>query len=81
MCWIGRCVKQHNIPAPVDGSWGEWTAHSGCSRTCGGGVAISKRRCEQPKYEYSPHTTTRELNTVGNSLDHHVVGVTVLVRE
>ena len=34
---------------PVHGNWGGWSEFSGCSRTCGGGVKMAKRLCNNPK--------------------------------
>uniref|UniRef100_A0A8C2XIJ9 ADAM metallopeptidase with thrombospondin type 1 motif 15 n=1 Tax=Cyclopterus lumpus TaxID=8103 RepID=A0A8C2XIJ9_CYCLU len=35
-------------PLPVDGRWGRWGPFGSCSRTCGGGVQLSKRECINP---------------------------------
>lgn len=32
----------------VDGRWGKWGQFGSCSRTCGGGVQLSKRECNNP---------------------------------
>lgn len=32
----------------VDGRWGKWGPFGSCSRTCGGGVQLSKRECNNP---------------------------------
>lgn len=32
----------------VDGRWGRWGPFGSCSRTCGGGVQLSKRECSNP---------------------------------
>lgn len=32
----------------VDGRWGKWGLFGSCSRTCGGGVQLSKRECNNP---------------------------------
>lgn len=52
-CMSGRCVPidaQHaGLPA-IDGDWSEWSDYTPCSRTCGGGVQIKRRRCNNPLY-------------------------------
>lgn len=35
-------------PEAVNGGWGEWGKFSECSRTCGGGVQIAERDCNNP---------------------------------
>lgn len=35
-------------PGAVAGGWGEWGPWGDCSRTCGGGVSISERECNNP---------------------------------
>lgn len=32
----------------VDGNWGKWAPYGQCSRTCGGGVQLAKRECNNP---------------------------------
>lgn len=32
----------------VDGRWGKWGQFGSCSRTCGGGVQLSRRECNNP---------------------------------
>lgn len=34
--------------AQVDGRWGKWGQFGSCSRTCGGGVQLSRRECNNP---------------------------------
>ncbi|XP_067642370.1 A disintegrin and metalloproteinase with thrombospondin motifs 12 isoform X2 [Eurosta solidaginis] len=46
-CQNGKCVPNEQAP-PINGSWGEWSEWSDCSRTCGGGVSIQKRECNNP---------------------------------
>ncbi|KAK1787796.1 hypothetical protein P4O66_016286, partial [Electrophorus voltai] len=49
LCMRGVCVeKQEVIKEKVDGKWGKWGAFGPCSRTCGGGVQLSKRECINP---------------------------------
>lgn len=35
-------------PDPIDGGWGDWSDWSECSRSCGAGVAIKERFCNNP---------------------------------
>ncbi|XP_015110053.1 A disintegrin and metalloproteinase with thrombospondin motifs gon-1 isoform X1 [Diachasma alloeum] len=46
-CHRGECVSKKNL-APVDGQWGEWGPYGPCSRTCGGGIKIKERECNNP---------------------------------
>ena len=32
----------------VDGNWGQWTAFSRCSKTCGSGTKKRQRLCNKP---------------------------------
>lgn len=36
------------VYSQVDGRWGKWGLFGSCSRTCGGGVQLSKRECNNP---------------------------------
>ncbi|KAK6195859.1 hypothetical protein SNE40_001200 [Patella caerulea] len=49
-CIKGRCVEIGTKgPQPVNGGWSEWDVDwSQCSRTCGGGVKIKSRKCNNP---------------------------------
>ncbi|XP_072835165.2 A disintegrin and metalloproteinase with thrombospondin motifs 15 [Pogona vitticeps] len=48
-CLKGVCVEKHNISKyRVDGNWGKWAPYGQCSRTCGGGVQLAKRECNNP---------------------------------
>ncbi|XP_062816961.1 A disintegrin and metalloproteinase with thrombospondin motifs 15 [Anolis carolinensis] len=48
-CLKGICVERHNISKyRVDGNWGKWAPYGQCSRTCGGGVQLAKRECNDP---------------------------------
>ncbi|XP_077161405.1 A disintegrin and metalloproteinase with thrombospondin motifs 15 [Paroedura picta] len=48
-CLKGVCVERHNISKyRVDGNWGKWAPYGPCSRTCGGGVQLAKRDCNNP---------------------------------
>ncbi|XP_056140686.1 A disintegrin and metalloproteinase with thrombospondin motifs 15-like [Lampris incognitus] len=49
ICFHGVCSDKqavHNVR--VDGRWGKWGLFGSCSRTCGGGVQLSKRECNNP---------------------------------
>ena len=37
---------------PVDGGYGEWSAFTPCSKTCGEGVKARSRKCDKPQPEY-----------------------------
>ena len=32
----------------LDGNWGPWTEYSACSTTCGTGLQIKSRKCNDP---------------------------------
>lgn len=46
-CQNGECVLMEEL-SPRDGGWGNWSEWSECSRTCGGGVSIQQRECNNP---------------------------------
>lgn len=52
----------------VDGRWGKWGAFGDCSRSCGGGVQLAKRECDNPvpenggKYCYGLRIKYRSCN-------------------
>ncbi|KAI2664695.1 A disintegrin and metalloproteinase with thrombospondin motifs 15 [Labeo rohita] len=49
LCMRGTCMdKQEITKSKVDGRWGKWGPFGTCSRTCGGGVQLSKRECDNP---------------------------------
>ncbi|KAG7471383.1 hypothetical protein MATL_G00123960 [Megalops atlanticus] len=49
LCLRGVCApRQHASEAKVDGRWGRWGEFGVCSRTCGGGVQLAKRECNNP---------------------------------
>ncbi|XP_043937071.1 A disintegrin and metalloproteinase with thrombospondin motifs 15 [Protopterus annectens] len=48
-CLKGACVEKHTPSKyKVDGGWGRWGPYGTCSRTCGGGVQLAKRECNDP---------------------------------
>ncbi|XP_028418130.1 uncharacterized protein LOC114543270 [Dendronephthya gigantea] len=44
--------KCNRKPCPVDGNYGNWTKASPCSTTCGGGVEVWIRHCDNPPGKY-----------------------------
>lgn len=48
VCDRGVCTDKQFHNLKVDGRWGKWGLFSTCSRTCGGGVQLSKRECNNP---------------------------------
>ncbi|XP_078538069.1 A disintegrin and metalloproteinase with thrombospondin motifs 15 [Lissotriton helveticus] len=48
-CLKGSCVERHDTNKyKMDGDWGRWSPYGQCSRTCGGGVQLAKRECNNP---------------------------------
>ncbi|XP_056602896.1 A disintegrin and metalloproteinase with thrombospondin motifs 15a [Triplophysa dalaica] len=49
LCMRGICIEKQEMPkTKVDGRWGKWGPFGTCSRSCGGGVQLSKRECVNP---------------------------------
>ncbi|KAM3616433.1 uncharacterized protein V6R79_017746 [Siganus canaliculatus] len=49
VCYLGACTYKNNtIHIKVDGQWGKWGVFGDCSRSCGGGVQLAKRECDNP---------------------------------
>ncbi|XP_030378333.1 A disintegrin and metalloproteinase with thrombospondin motifs 7 [Scaptodrosophila lebanonensis] len=46
-CQNGKCVRMEELTV-VNGGWGNWSEWSECSRSCGGGVSIQQRECNNP---------------------------------
>ncbi|CRL05730.1 CLUMA_CG018759, isoform A [Clunio marinus] len=47
-CQDQKCVDIEDLPAPVDGGWGNWSEWGQCSRACGAGVSLQTRECDHP---------------------------------
>ncbi|KAJ7996191.1 hypothetical protein DPEC_G00234490 [Dallia pectoralis] len=49
MCMRGVCMENMDIDkTKVEGRWGRWGTFGSCSRTCGGGIQLAKRECNNP---------------------------------
>ncbi|KAM4696014.1 A disintegrin and metalloproteinase with thrombospondin motifs 13 [Rhinophrynus dorsalis] len=50
-CHKGRCssLEELNPVAVVHGAWSSWSSFSSCSRSCGGGIVMRKRQCNNPR--------------------------------
>uniref|UniRef100_A0A8C6LDR6 ADAM metallopeptidase with thrombospondin type 1 motif 15 n=1 Tax=Nothobranchius furzeri TaxID=105023 RepID=A0A8C6LDR6_NOTFU len=48
VCDRGICSSKYVRRLKVDGRWGKWGLFGSCSRSCGGGVQLSKRECNNP---------------------------------
>lgn len=49
ICYRGACTEKNTtMHIKVDGQWGKWGPFGDCSRTCGGGVQLAKRECNNP---------------------------------
>ncbi|XP_065709700.1 A disintegrin and metalloproteinase with thrombospondin motifs 13 isoform X1 [Patagioenas fasciata] len=50
-CFKGQCssLEELNPMAVVHGQWSVWSPFSSCSRSCGGGVVLRQRFCNNPR--------------------------------
>ncbi|XP_054899736.1 A disintegrin and metalloproteinase with thrombospondin motifs 15a [Poeciliopsis prolifica] len=48
VCDRGVCSDKQLQTVKLDGRWGKWGPFGSCSRTCGSGVQLSKRECNNP---------------------------------
>ncbi|XP_012140614.1 A disintegrin and metalloproteinase with thrombospondin motifs 7 isoform X2 [Megachile rotundata] len=47
-CMRKQCVDIGTRPTAVHGGWGKWGPAGSCSRTCGGGIKVAERECDNP---------------------------------
>ncbi|XP_077571703.1 A disintegrin and metalloproteinase with thrombospondin motifs 3 [Stigmatopora nigra] len=47
-CYKGHCMWKNPSQVKQDGSWGSWSKHGSCSRSCGTGVRLRTRNCNNP---------------------------------
>ncbi|ESP00494.1 hypothetical protein LOTGIDRAFT_112417, partial [Lottia gigantea] len=48
-CYAGKCVEIGERPDAINGEWGEWGSWSDCTRSCGAGITLAERHCENPQ--------------------------------
>ncbi|CAL4068988.1 unnamed protein product, partial [Meganyctiphanes norvegica] len=47
-CSLGECVMMGERQAAIHGNWGNWSEWSTCSRSCGAGISVAERHCDNP---------------------------------
>lgn len=47
-CYKGHCMWKNPNQVRQDGGWGSWSKLSSCSRSCGTGVRLRTRQCNNP---------------------------------
>lgn len=68
----GSCVTKEPLPNAVDGGWSEWGLEYGeCSRTCGGGVRMRRRYCNNPTPRYGG------ISCIGSAEQYQACNLTV----
>lgn len=51
ICYEGECMSLSKMK-PVNGGWSDYEDFGECSRTCGGGIKIRNRYCNNPRPMY-----------------------------
>ncbi|KAK9754578.1 Thrombospondin type 1 domain [Popillia japonica] len=51
-CYKSKCVDKGKRPDAIHGGWSEWGEWQPCTRTCGSGVSIRERLCNNPTPEH-----------------------------
>ncbi|XP_029434995.1 A disintegrin and metalloproteinase with thrombospondin motifs 12 isoform X2 [Rhinatrema bivittatum] len=59
-CFSGECITIGKHPESISGGWGEWTAWTHCTRTCGAGVQSAERQCNNPEPQFGGKYCTGE---------------------
>ncbi|XP_061528319.1 A disintegrin and metalloproteinase with thrombospondin motifs 3 isoform X1 [Phycodurus eques] len=47
-CYKGHCMWKNPSQVKQDGAWSSWGKHGSCSRSCGTGVRLRTRQCNNP---------------------------------
>ncbi|XP_063908814.1 A disintegrin and metalloproteinase with thrombospondin motifs 12-like isoform X3 [Zophobas morio] len=63
-CYRKECIPMGQRPEAVNGGWGDWGTFSECSRSCGGGVQIATRECDNPVPQHRGRYCTGERKKV-----------------
>lgn len=73
--WTANCDERWRTPPdvdgpPNDGKWGEWSEWTECTKTCGGGTGVRRRRCDSPKPNMSGRPCAGPAVAVGKCNEH-----------